>query len=89
MITVDDIKQTLRVSSGTDDDLLTRLIASAADECMRFTGLTEINSSSNDDLLQGMAIMVQADYDANPQERVRYRNAAETLWMPYRDGLGV
>lgn len=106
-LTLTQVKQALRQTHNDDDALLTRLIASAETECLRFLGRSELPTlpleypeiSSNDDLideeiassgdpvapdvLNGIILMVQADYDGDPLVRDKYRNAAEALWMPY------
>jgi hypothetical protein len=35
------------------------------------------------DVVNGIILMVQADYDGDIREREKYRTAAESLWMPY------
>lgn len=88
-MTLDEVKAALRVSGNDDDELLGRLLSAATAECLRFTGLESIDSNTNDDLLQGIIVMIHADYDGDPKVRNEYRRAAESLWMPYRTGLGV
>lgn len=88
-MTLEEVKDALRVSGNQDDDLLERLLASAVSECLRFTGLEELDSNSEEDLWQGVMVIIQGDYDADARDRNRYRRAAEVLWMPYRIGLGV
>lgn len=88
-MTLEEVKDALRVSGNQDDDLLERLLASAVSECLRFTGLEELDSRSEEDLWQGIVVMIHADYDGDPKVRNEYRRAAESLWMPYRTGLGV
>jgi hypothetical protein len=48
------------------------------------------SSSSSEDVVayapavvNGIILMVQADYDGDIREREQYRTAAEALWMPY------
>jgi hypothetical protein len=42
------------------------------------------------DVCRGIILMVRSDYDeVDPQRRPQWRAAAESLWMPYRVGLGV
>lgn len=41
------------------------------------------------DVVNGIILMVQADYDGDPLQRETLRRAAESLWMPYRSLLGV
>lgn len=112
-VTLTQVKQSLRQTHNDDDDLLTRLIASAESECLRFLGRTELPTlpveypevssdgslideeiaSSGDpvapDVVNGIILMVQSDYDGDPLMRDKLRSAAEALWMPYavRDRL--
>lgn len=88
-MTLQEVKDALRVSGNADDALLTRLLNSATAECLRFTGLDALDSNTEDDLWQGVVVMIHADYDADPKDRPEYRRAAEALWMPYRTGLGI
>lgn len=112
-VTLTQVKEALRQTHNSDDNLLTRLIASAEEECLRFLGRTELPTlpveypvvssdgslvseevpSSGDpvvaDVVNGIILMVQADYDGDPLMRDKLRQAAEALWMPYavRDRL--
>ena len=88
-MTLQEVKDALRVSGNADDALLTRLLNSATAECLRFTGLDALDSNTEDDLWNGILVMIHADYDADLKERNEYRRAAETLWMPYRTELGA
>jgi uncharacterized phage protein (predicted DNA packaging) len=90
MAILDDVKAALRVTHNSDDGLLSRLIESATMEYARFVGIDlatsniqEINVES--DALQGIVLMIQADYDGDPLMRDKYRAAAEALWMPYAE----
>lgn len=50
---------------------------------------TEENPPSPD-VVRGVILMVRADYsETDPLKRAQWRQAAESLWMPYRTGLGV
>lgn len=55
---------------------------------------SEISPSSEEqvvpDVRYAVMRLVQADYEGSkPEERALYREAAETMLMPYRGGLGV
>lgn len=58
-VLLQDVKDTLRVTHTSDDDLLTRLIASAETEALRFLGRTQLPTlpheypviDSNDELV--------------------------------------
>lgn len=41
------------------------------------------------DVKNGVILMVQADYFADPADRPKYRTAAEGLWTPYRRLMGI
>lgn len=92
-----DIKKTLRVTHDEDDDLLNRLIDSATREYLRFINADtppdldsiEILADMPQDAYQGVILMVQADYDGDPEKRDVYRKGAESLWQPYRLELGI
>jgi len=83
MITLDQVKEALRVTHDEDDDNLDRLTAAAQTECRRFIGVQVLPDEP--DLDQGVVLMVSAGYEADPTEREKYRMAAESLWTPYRD----
>lgn len=87
-----DVKAALRVTHDDDDALLTRLIGSALRECLAFLDdgtLPAVPGGGADldipeDVFQAVVLMVQADYDGNPEKRHAYRAAAEQLLWPYR-----
>lgn len=97
-----DVKRALRVIHDADDALLSRLIESATRECLAFLDRDDlpvmdigVESSSEEtatitqDIFQGIVYTVQADYEGKIEDRHKYREAAETIWMPYRRNLGV
>ena len=93
MALLDEVKQSLRVIHSADDALLTRLINAASLEYIQFCNI-EVDSDATfepitEDAFQGLVLMVQADYSADPEKRAAYRKAAETLWMPHRISMGV
>lgn len=88
-----DVKSALRITHDADDALLERLILSATQEYINYC---EIETSSDDteidapeDAIQGVILMVSADYDADPKDREAYREAAKRLWLPQRIGFGI
>jgi len=104
MAAIDDVKLALRVTHNDDDDLLERLISSATREYFAFVQPTQLpvspeEESSSDspdgtawvpeDAFNGVVLMVQADYDGDPEKRETYRRAAQALWQPYRTCMGV
>ena len=92
-----DVKKYLRVTHTQDDDLLKRLIESSAKECLRFLNVEveqgadaiEALGDISDDAFQGIVLMVQADYDGDPEKREKYLRAAQSLWQPYRQNIGA
>jgi hypothetical protein len=55
--------------------------------------LSEEVPSSEDpvapDVVNGILLLVQADYEGDLAKREDFRRAATSLWAPYRIGLGV
>ena len=115
-ITLDQVKDALKITHSQDDADLQRLLNSATQECLRFLGRRElptlpldvpvdldgdcssetiseqVPSSEDpvaDDVVNGIILMVRADYEGDPAKRATLRSAAETLWMPYRINLGI
>lgn len=98
MAVLDDVKKSLRVTGTDDDDEINRLITSNVRECLKFLdGVTldnQIVSSEQvvyltDDLFNGVIIMIKADYEGDLTKRNESRTAAESLWYPYRESLGL
>lgn len=103
-VSLEDIKRDLRIIHDADDELLQQLIDSAEQECLWFLGrdsLPELDGGEGaasssctakvaPDVVRGIVLMVRADYEeVDPLKRPQWRAAAEQLWMPYRQGLGV
>lgn len=91
-VELQDVKAQLHVLHDADDALLERLIESAIREYARF--INEEDDSSEffvgEDAFNGIVMVIKADYwNFEPTKRAEMRRAAETLWMPYRTGLGV
>lgn len=90
MALLDDVKAHLRILDGDSDVLLQRLVSSAEAECLRYTGLTAGDPALTlPDVVTGIVLAVQADYDGDPQIRSRYMAAAHALWNPHCLSLGV
>jgi uncharacterized phage protein (predicted DNA packaging) len=92
-----DVKDSLRITHDDDDNLLKRLIDSSAYECVAFLNVTLESTQDALDIIDelppavfnGLILMVQADYDGDPEKREAYRNAALNLWQPYRLDIGA
>jgi hypothetical protein len=46
-------------------------------------------SNISTDTFQGVVLMVQADYEGDPEKREKYLRAAQSLWQPYRNNIGA
>lgn len=90
MVNLDLVKAHLRVDGDEQDDLLNHLLASAHAECCRYTGLSEDSDVLKQaDVLNGIILAVQADYEGNLEQRAVYLRAAHALWSPYCVVFGV
>ena len=89
MSILDEAKHHLRITDSYSDALLSRLINSALLEYLQFADApippTGQSVEVSEDVLTGIILMVQADYDGDPERRERYRDAARSLWAPYRE----
>ena len=91
MTTLSDCKAFLRVTHDEDDALLTRLLGSATREALAWMDderLPDVPGPAvemdiPEDVLQGIFLLVQADYDGDPAKRESYRKAATALLRPY------
>ena len=91
MTTLSDCKAFLRLTHDDDDALLTRLIGSATREALAWMDddrLPDVPGPAvemdiPEDVLQGIFLLVQADYDGDPVKRESYRKAATALLRPY------
>ena len=84
-MSLDEVKAALRVAHGDDDLLLGRLILSATDETLRLLDTTGMTAETLPAVgNQAVVLLVQADYDGDPEKRPVYRRAAEQLIYNYR-----
>lgn len=91
MTTLSDCKAFLRLTHDDDDALLTRLLGSATREALAWMDddrLPDVPGPAvemdiPEDVLQGIFLLVQADYDGDPAKRESYRKAATALLRPY------
>jgi len=90
-----DVKEALRITHDDDDKLLKRLIDSASYECAQFLNLDADGDAQSQimdlppNVFNGVVLMVQADYDGDPEKRNAYRDAALNLWQPLRLDIGA
>lgn len=88
-LTLSDVKASLRVTHSDDDALLTRLQASATNEAMRLLDDATLTVDTLPAVAdQSIVLLVQADYDGDPEKRPAYRRAAEQLIYSHRS-LGI
>lgn len=91
MTTLADCKAFLRVTHDDDDVLLVRLLGSATREALAWMDTDTLPTVPGEpatldvpeDVVQGIFLLVQADYDGNPDKREVYRKAATSLLRPY------
>ncbi len=96
-VTLEQVKEDLRLTHDSDDALLQILIDAAEDEAMQFLGVSELPTviGSSEPPVKGsiyaaIFLSVKAKYEAtSPDEIEKLRVCFETLLMPYRENLGV
>lgn len=101
-ITLDEAKDYLDVIHDADDSKIQMLLDAAHDEALQFMGREEFgevcecssSSSSSGPVMPasvrlGVLILLQAAYQASPDDAEQLRHVAEVKLMPYRCGLGV
>jgi uncharacterized phage protein (predicted DNA packaging) len=101
-VSIESVKRDLRIIHDDDDTLLQELIDAAEKECLNFINAEylpglEPNSEETSseltiepDAARGIRLIVRGGYEETDIMRMAaYRNCAEALWMPYREGLGV
>lgn len=100
IITLEIAKQYLDVIHNSDDAKLQRLLDGAEDEAAQYMNRSlsdlfpeEVSSENPDDLpgsvLLGVMLLLQAAYQATPDDAEKLRRAAEVKLAPYRCGWGA
>lgn len=104
VISLETAKKYLDVIHNSDDDKLQMLLDAAEDEAAQFMnrGLLEIETVEMIDgelvavigeppssVVLGVMLLLQAAYQASPDDAPKLREAAEIKLMPYRVGMGV
>lgn len=88
-------KTHLDVIHSADDGKLQLLLDGAEDEAAQFLGLDDIEEIADSEgvlpaaVTIGVLLLLQANYQAAPNDIDVLRRAAEIKMMPYRVGLGV
>lgn len=97
-ITLSEAKGFLDVIHSADDAKLQLLLDAAEDEARAFMNRDDLiewdsNVSSTDpipgSIKMGVLLLLQANYQASPDDVEKLRKAAEIKLMPYRLDLGV
>lgn len=97
-ITLSEAKGFLDVIHSADDAKLQLLLDAAEDEAQSFMNRDDLiewdsNVSSTDpipgSIKMGVLLLLQANYQASPDDVEKLRKAAEIKLMPYRLDLGV
>ena len=90
-----DVKEALRITHDDDDKLLKRLIDSACYECVQYLNIDDDGDAQSvildmpPNVFNGVVLMVQSDYDGDPEKRNAFRDAALNLWQPFRVSIGA
>lgn len=84
------VKAHLRIDGDESDELLKRLIASATSECRAYMEIDEGDYRlDKPDVITGIVLAVQADFDGDPAKRRAYIAAARSLWDLHAPHAGV
>ena len=98
MIDLDDAKAYLDVIHGADDPKLQMLLDAAVDEALQFMNRESLSDLVEDPSSQstvppsvvlGVMLLLQAAYQATPEDANTLRKAAEVKLTPYRILIGV
>lgn len=95
-ISLEQAKQVLDVIHDEDDAKLQLLLNAAEDEACQFMGresltilLDETTAELPASVTMGVMILLQANYQASPEDVPKLRKAAEIKLTPYRIGWGI
>lgn len=91
VITLADAKSYLDVIHTYDDDKLQNLLDAAEDEAARFLNVDSLTEYTELPwaIYIGVLLLLQANYEASPDDMPKLRSAAESKLMPYRVEMGV
>ena len=87
MLTLEQIKKLIRVSSNEDDEMLQLRMNSAIAEATRY--LNEALPPNIPEVWSAIVMLIQADYEGDPLKRGDYRCVAEQLMNPHRRTIGI
>lgn len=93
MITLNEAKAFLDVIHDADDDKIELLLDAAIDEAAQFLNFEILQESSDEPvpgaIKIGVLLLLQANYQATPDEAHKLRQVAEIKLQPYRIELGI
>ncbi|MGI2095462.1 head-tail connector protein [Shewanella glacialipiscicola] len=95
-ILLEQAKQYLDVFHDEDDAKLQLLLDGAEDEACQFVGRESLSILVDEttallpaSITTGVMILLQASYQASPEDALKLRKAAEIKLTPYRIGWGI
>lgn len=87
-VTLEILKDFLRVTHDEDDTTLALLLGAAHDEAVRYLDVSELPDADSVDL--GVMMLVRAAYDAETSDEAqRWREIARSTMHNHRQGLGA
>ena len=91
VIALADAKSFLDVIHSSDDTKLQNLLESAEDEAAMFMNVASLDEWTElpYSVYIGVLLLLQANYQASPDDMAKLRMSAETKLMPYRVEMGV
>ena len=91
VVSLADAKSFLDVIHSYDDMKLQNLLEAAEDEAAKFLNVDSLAEWSElpYSLMVGVLFLVQANYQADLDDVMKLRAAAETKMIPYRNDMGV
>lgn len=91
VIALADAKAFLDVIHDSDDSKLQNLLDAAEDEAAMFLNVASLDEWTElpFSIYIGVMLLLQANYQAPPDDIPKLRMAAETKLMPYRVELGI
>ena len=91
VIALADAKSFLDVIHDSDDTKLQNLLESAEDEAAMFLNVASLDEWTElpYSIYIAVLLLLQANYQASPDDMAKLRMSAETKLMPYRVEIGV
>lgn len=91
VISLTDAKSYLDVIHNSDDGKLENLLEAAEDEAAKFLNVESLTEWTELPwaIYIGVLLLLQANYQASPDDMPKLRSAAESKLMPYRVEMGV